>query len=96
MIILRIYALVWILVLAAAGGLFFIGSLNSVALHIFGFVSATLGAAGFVLVLPLWMDHHFAPKTYSPARLARIAKREKQRNLRAARRFRGGFSNATT
>lgn len=77
MIILRIYALVWILVLAAAGGLFYSGSFNEVTLHIFGFVSATLLASGFVAVLPLWMDHHFAPKTYSPARLARIAKRQK-------------------
>lgn len=77
MIILRIYALVWILVLAAAGGLFYTGSFSEVAMHIFGFVFATLVVAGFVAVLPMWMDHHFAPKTYSPARLARIAKRRK-------------------
>ncbi len=83
MMIFRIYALVWIFVLAAAGGLFFMGSFNSVALHIFGFVTATLVAAGFVVLLPLWMDHHFAPKTYSPARLARIAKRLKRRNVRS-------------
>ncbi len=92
MIILRIYALVWISVLAAAGGLFYTGSFNEVALHIFGFVSSTLLFTGFVAVLPVWMNHHFAPKTYSPALLARISKRHQATKTRMAKNIHGGFS----
>lgn len=81
--------------LAAAGGLFYTGSFDEMALHFFDFVSATLVATEFVAVLPLWMNHHFAPKTYSAARLAGIAKRRKMTNVRSARNIHGGFSNVT-
>lgn len=90
MIILRIYALVWVFVLAAAGGLYFTGLLNDVTLHILGFVCATLLAMGFVAVLPVLMDHFFAPRTYSPARLARISKRHQAAKAPKARNIRGG------
>ena len=94
MIILRIYALVCAFVLAA-GGLHYIGSFNEITLHIFGFISSTLLIMGFVAVLPGWMDQHFAPKTYSAARLARISKRQQLAKTRSARNIDGGISIAT-
>ena len=84
MIILRIYAFVWVFGIAAAGGLYYTGSFNEITLPILGFVSSTLLVMGFVAVLPVWMDHHFAPKTHSPARLARIWKRHQLAKARSA------------
>lgn len=76
MIILRIYALVWVFVLAAAGSLFYTDSFNEITAHVFGFVSSTLLFMGFAAVLPAWIDHHFSPKTYSASMRARILKRQ--------------------
>lgn len=95
MILLRIYALMWVLVLAAAGGLYSTGSFNELALTIFGFLSSTLLVAGFVAVLPAWMNHHFAPRTYSPDRLARIARRRQAVKTRTAKNINGGFRNVS-
>lgn len=95
MIILRIYALVWVSVLAAAGGFYYTGSFNEVMLDIFGFVSSTLFAMGFVAVLPIWIEHHFEPKTYSAARLERISKRRQAAKARMARNIHGGSSYVT-
>lgn len=81
MIILRIYALVWGFVLAAAGGLYYTGSFNEIMLSIFGFVSSTLLFMGFVAVLPLWMDHHFSSKKYSAPMRARILKRHQWQGI---------------
>jgi hypothetical protein len=91
MTVVRIYALLWAFVLAAAGILAYTRSFNEVTRDLVGFVSGTLLAAGFIAVLPVWVDHHFAPKTYSPARLARISKRLKAARTRIAKNLHGGF-----
>ena len=95
MIILRIYALVWVVVLAAAGALYYRGSFDEITLHVFGFVSSTLLFMGFVAVLPFWMDHHFSPKTYSIPMRARILKRQPLARARKVRNIHGGFSYVT-
>ena len=60
----RIYGLIWLLVLAAAGISYLTGSINAMTLPIFGFVLSTLAAGGFVAVLPVWLKDHYSPKTY--------------------------------
>ena len=51
-----IYALIWILLAAAAGILFVTGYLNEMTLTVFGFLASTLFFAGFLAVLPWWMN----------------------------------------
>jgi uncharacterized membrane protein required for colicin V production len=94
MIILRIYALVWAFVLVAVG-LNFIESFDEITLHIFGFIFSTLLVTGFIVVLPVWMDQYFAPKTYSAARLGRISKRQQLAKARSARNIDGRIRNVT-
>jgi len=62
--VIRIYSAIWLFVLAAAGVSYLTGSLTEMTLVIFGFVVSTLAAAGFLGVLPAWLDDHFSPKTY--------------------------------
>jgi hypothetical protein len=60
--VMRIYALAWLL-LAAVGGLFlFTGNLNEVTFTVLAFPLATLAFMGIVVVLPWWMDRHFSWK----------------------------------
>ena len=54
-----IYILTWFLVLAAAGVMYFTGSFNEMVLTVFGFVLSTLFFAGFLAVLPFWVDEHY-------------------------------------
>lgn len=58
----KIYALVWLVVVASAGLLYFTGNLNEMTLTVFGFVVFTLFAAGIVAVLPWWVDKKYTWK----------------------------------
>jgi hypothetical protein len=55
-----IYALIWILVAAAAGVLFVTGSFNETTLTIFGFLTSALFFTGLVAVLPWWVDKRYS------------------------------------
>ena len=58
----KIYALVWFLVVASAGLVYFTGNSNELTLTVFGFIFATLAFMGIVAVLPWWVDRHFSWK----------------------------------
>jgi len=58
----KVYTLIWVVVIAAAAGLYFTGNLNEVTLTIFGFISSTLFVGFFVAVLPWLMDKHYTWK----------------------------------
>ena len=58
----KIYALVWLLVVGAAGLFYLAGNLNELTLTVFGFVASTLTFAGLVGVLPWWMDKQYSWK----------------------------------
>ena len=60
-----IYALIWILLAAAAGILFVTGYLNEMTLTVFGFLASTLIFAGFLAVLPWWMNKRFTAMSRS-------------------------------
>jgi len=62
---LRIYGLIWLLVLGATGVSYLMDLINIVTFPIFGFVFATLAVMAFVAVLPAWLNEHHSPKTYS-------------------------------
>ena len=64
MMLIKIYALVWILLTAAAGILFAGRNLNEMTLTIFGFLFSTLFFLGVVAVLPWWTDKRYS--RYSP------------------------------
>ncbi len=57
-----IYALTLVLALAAAGVVFLTGSFNEMMVTAFGFIFATIFFAGFVLVLPFWVDERYTWK----------------------------------
>ncbi len=60
-----IYALIWILLGAAAGILFVTGYLNEMTLTVFGFLASSLFFAGFLAVLPWWMSKRFSAMSRS-------------------------------
>jgi hypothetical protein len=64
MTVVRIYVLIWLLVLGAAGVSYLTGTFSEITLTIFGFVFSSLVFMGFVAVLPALLDDHFSPKTY--------------------------------
>ena len=57
--VMKIYALIWVVVAASAGLLYFAGNLNELTLTVFGFIASTLFAIGIVTVLPWWMDKKY-------------------------------------
>lgn len=57
-----IYALVWLVSAAVAVSVYLGGFLGEMLQVIFGFYLSTLFIAGFVLVLPAWLNEYFAPK----------------------------------
>jgi hypothetical protein len=59
---LMIYAVTWFLLLAAAGGVYITGYFNETMITVFGFIFATLLAAGILMVLPFWVDEHYSWK----------------------------------
>ena len=91
----KIYSLIWFLVLGLTGISYSIGLINEMTFPIFGFVYSTLAVMGFVAVLPQWLNEYHAPKTYSVARLARISKRQQVAKARFARNTQREFSDAS-
>ena len=59
---LMIYAVTWFLLLAATGGVYITGYFNETMITVFGFIFATLLAAGILMVLPFWVDEHYSWK----------------------------------
>lgn len=59
---LKLYALTWLFVAAAALATFMTGSFNSVSLTVFGFVVSTLIFMGLVAVLPALTNEHYSRK----------------------------------
>ena len=57
-----IYALTWVTVLAVAGVVYINGYFNEATITIFGFIFATVFAAGLLMVLPYWVDEHYSWK----------------------------------
>jgi hypothetical protein len=58
--LMKIYALVWLLVAAATGLLLFTGNFNELTMTVMGFVLSTLAFAGLVVVLPWWVDKSYS------------------------------------
>jgi hypothetical protein len=54
--VMKFYAMTWLIVLAAAGVAYFTDNFNEVTLTVFGFVVSTIFAMGIVAVLPWWVD----------------------------------------
>ena len=54
--VIRIYALVWLLFVAAVAAAYFTGIFSEMTLNVFGFIGATLLASGMTVVLPWWVD----------------------------------------
>lgn len=54
--ILRAYALAWILFVSLAGSLYLTGAVNAILLVIFGMITALLTFIGMILVVPLSID----------------------------------------
>jgi hypothetical protein len=68
----RIYGLIWLLVLGVTGVSYLMGFINAITFPIFGFVFSTLAVGGSVAVLPAWLNEHYSPKTYPvPKKVAR-------------------------
>ena len=59
----KIYGLIWLPILGVTGVSYLAGFINTITSPIFGFVFSTLVVAGFVAVLPAWLNEHFSPKT---------------------------------
>ena len=51
--ILRAYALAWILFIGLAGSLYFTGAVNAIVLVILGMITALLAFIGMIVVVPL-------------------------------------------
>ncbi|HJS50877.1 MAG TPA: hypothetical protein VJ781_03170 [Pyrinomonadaceae bacterium] len=64
MTVAKIYAFIWLFVLAVTGVMYLTGALNEITLTIIGFLISTMIALGMVVLLPTLLDSHFAPKTY--------------------------------
>ena len=56
----KIYALVWLLVAAAASLFYFTGNMNELTFTVLGFVFSTLLFTGLVAVLPWWVDKKYS------------------------------------
>lgn len=60
--VIRIYALIWLLAAASAGFLYLAGFFNELTLTVFGFIFSTLVFMGLVAVVPWWIDKHHSWK----------------------------------
>lgn len=60
--ILKIYALIWLLVIAAAAGLLLTGNSSDIVLAVLGFISSTLFFGFYVAILPRLMEKHYTWK----------------------------------
>jgi len=52
----RVYALIWLVLLALTAAVYFTGNFTEMTLTIFGFAAGTLFALGLTMVLPWWVD----------------------------------------
>ena len=52
----RIYALIWLVLLALTAAVYFTGNFTEMTLTVSGFIAATLFALGLTMVLPWWVD----------------------------------------
>lgn len=82
--LLKIYAFVWLSLIAAAGFLLAIAGPTEVVLTVLGFAFSTLFFAGLFGVLPWQMNEHYS-RHLPPEGLAG---RDRKRNLKAAGRLR--------
>jgi hypothetical protein len=57
-----IYALIWLLAAASAGLLYFTGNFNDLTMTVFGFIFSTLVFMGMIAVLPWWVDKQYSWK----------------------------------
>lgn len=60
--LIRIYASIWLMLIASAGILFVTRGFSEMTLTIFGFALSTLVFAGIIAVLPWWVDKRYTPK----------------------------------
>ena len=58
----KIYALVWLALVAAASGFYFTGNFNELTMVVLGFALSTVVAVGLVLVLRWWVDRRYSWK----------------------------------
>lgn len=56
----KIYAFVWLLLIAAGGLLHITGNINDLTMTVIGFMLATLTFMGLVAVLPWWVDKKYS------------------------------------
>lgn len=54
-----IYAIAWFSALAAAFAVYLNGAFGEAMIAIFGFIFATLFAAGILMVIPFLVDEHY-------------------------------------
>lgn len=59
----KLYALAWIVVAAATGALFVTGYLNEMTELILGFLFSALLFTGIIGIVPLWMEKHHSRHT---------------------------------
>lgn len=64
----RTYGVIWLFAAAVTGVSYAAGLITALTFPIFGFAIATLAVAGFVVVLPIWLNEHFEPRTYPVVR----------------------------
>ena len=67
--VIRIYALIWLLFAASVATAYFTGNFTEMTLTVFGFIGATILASGVTLVLPWWVDkrHTWTYEAASPS-----------------------------
>ena len=57
--VIRIYALIWLLFVASTAAIYFTGNSTETTLTVFGFIGATLFASAITLVLPWWVEKRY-------------------------------------
>jgi hypothetical protein len=60
--VIKIYAFIWLLLIASSGFLFIIRGFSEMTLTILGFALSTLVFAGIIAVLPWWVDERYTWK----------------------------------
>jgi hypothetical protein len=58
----KIYALIWLLVIGAAVVVGFTDNFNEVTVTVLGFIVSTLIFGGLIAVLPWWVDRQYSWK----------------------------------
>jgi len=60
--VIKIYAFIWLMLIASAGLLFMTSGFSEMTLTILGFALSTLVFAGIIAVLPWWVDKRYTWK----------------------------------